>query len=393
MLVAGGGRLGNRRSVAGQRHRRLVHVGLGGAPSTGAPAAGRCAGGTGPRHGRHAGRRTTRAALDRFAAGRCLGNRPTTRLSVRTWPGVAFRRTRNASRVQMVRRGTTRAGGCAGRPADRATRRGRARHRTDRHTGDRAVRRTGDRAGHRPTEERRAAGRTGPTGRSGPSRHSGSPMRCGASSRDGPPSRTGSASRGSPTGRTGSASRGEATGLMRAASRAGERRAWPGAVHRAGAGRFGGCRARRGRRVGTSGTSEIRLRTRVSGRPWDRPRRRPRRARGRVGAARKRTDTAGGRRAGTIRAGWHRRARWHWTGWHRRAGPRGRCLRCGWRAVGTETTALLLGRAQIVDPAEVLAAFRFLRDGLGLVAAPAAVLGTPLVLAVLRSLRTRRSHC
>ncbi|GAA0371985.1 hypothetical protein GCM10009541_13090 [Micromonospora gifhornensis] len=176
---------------------------------------------------------------------------------------------------------------------------------------------------------------------------------------------------------------------MRAAGRAGDRCAGPGAVHRAGAGRFGGCRARQGR-VGTSGTSEIRLRTRVRGGPWDRP------GRGRVGAARKRTGAAGGRRAGTIRAGWHRRTGWHrraGAGWHRRAGPGGRCLRCGWRAVRAESTALLLGRAQIVDPAEVLAGLRFLRDGLGFVAAPAAVLGTPLVLAVLRSLRTRRSHC
>ncbi|PZF87566.1 hypothetical protein C1I99_27430 [Micromonospora deserti] len=64
--------------------------------------------------------------------------------------------------------------------------------------------------------------------------------------------------------------------------------------------------------------------------------------------------------------------------------------------VGTQLDTLLLGRPQVVDPAELLAADRLLRLGLGLAAPPAAALGAgfaPLVGAVLRSLRTTRSHC
>jgi len=68
----------------------------------------------------------------------------------------------------------------------------------------------------------------------------------------------------------------------------------------------------------------------------------------------------------------------------------------GRRAVRAQLGALLLGRAQVVDPAELLAGYRLLRLGLGSATTPAAALGagiTPLVRALVRAIRTTRSHC
>ncbi|RLK22262.1 hypothetical protein DER29_0093 [Micromonospora sp. M71_S20] len=94
-----------------------------------------------------------------------------------------------------------------------------------------------------------------------------------------------------------------------------------------------------------------------------------------------RTGAAVGRRPG--RAGSRRVTR-------TRAGRRG-----GIQPVRPQLGALLLGRAQVVDPAELLAADGLLGLGLGLAPPPAATLGAgvaPLFGAVLRSLRTTRFH-
>ncbi|SCF05768.1 hypothetical protein GA0070558_123106 [Micromonospora haikouensis] len=78
-----------------------------------------------------------------------------------------------------------------------------------------------------------------------------------------------------------------------------------------------------------------------------------------------------------------------------RVGPVGRrCL--SRRAAGPQLAALLLGGAQVVDPAELLAGHRLLGLAVGSAPAPPAPLGARLALllgAVLRSLRTTGSHC
>lgn len=84
------------------------------------------------------------------------------------------------------------------------------------------------------------------------------------------------------------------------------------------------------------------------------------------------------------------------------AGRGGRCrdptaraggLRGG--ALGAEFRTLLLGRAEVVDPAELLTRHRLLRLGLGSASTPAAALGpgiAPLVRALVRAVPTTRFH-
>ncbi|SCL25028.1 hypothetical protein GA0070624_3033 [Micromonospora rhizosphaerae] len=85
----------------------------------------------------------------------------------------------------------------------------------------------------------------------------------------------------------------------------------------------------------------------------------------------------------------------HGRGARRRHDPRRRRAGggTGRATVRAQIGALLLGRAQVVDPVEVLAADRLLRLAVGLAPPPPAALGAgvaPLVGAVLR---TTRSHC
>ncbi|MET7880779.1 hypothetical protein ABZS52_28115, partial [Micromonospora profundi] len=100
-----------------------------------------------------------------------------------------------------------------------------------------------------------------------------------------------------------------------------------------------------------------------------------------------RAPRAGAVRVTTAWSGRRVRRRRHTRAWRHRFG------RC---AVRAQLGALLLGRAQVVDPAELLAGHRLLRLGLGSAPTPSAALGagiTPLVRALVRAIRTTRSHC
>ncbi|OZV78731.1 hypothetical protein CA850_18525 [Micromonospora echinospora] len=104
---------------------------------------------------------------------------------------------------------------------------------------------------------------------------------------------------------------------------------------------------------------------------------------------RRQVTGAGPRRTGHRACRRGRRDGWPGTGGWRRLG----CLPApGFRA---EFTALPLGGTQVVDPAQFLAADRLLRLRVGPAASPAASPGLgvpPLVGAVLRPIRTTRSH-
>lgn len=123
-------------------------------------------------------------------------------------------------------------------------------------------------------------------------------------------------------------------------------------------------------------------------------------------------STRAGTRVGLARRGWSRGLRRHRstaasTG-RRCRRTRTRPRRCGRRtrsgtarlrrgAVRAQLGALLLGRAQVVDPAELLAGDRLLGLGLGgPPPTPATRLGAgiaPLVRALVRAVPTTRSHC
>ncbi|AXO37642.1 hypothetical protein MicB006_5380 [Micromonospora sp. B006] len=151
--------------------------------------------------------------------------------------------------------------------------------------------------------------------------------------------------------------------------------------------RTGPARRRRRRRAGT--TRNRWLRTRVTGGGWLRAR-----VTGHGWLRAPRRGTRGG-----PRGGWRHPRR----GGRRRPRPGGRAG-CGARParrgrgglpLRSEFAALLLGGAQVVDPAEFLADDRRVQLGLGPAASPPAALCpriAPLVGAVRRSLRTTRHH-
>ncbi len=405
------------------------------------PAVGRALG-----CGRHPRHRTTRTAahLVRGGRGLCRGasaasSRRRVRRAGRRPPGVGFAGRRDAGRLDSAGRRPPRAGGHPVRPTvGHPARCGRARHGTGRHPGDGPDGGTGDRAGRRTGG--RLGGRTGtrpPGGRSGVSRRPAarrSVRRAGVVTPDGTGRRRTGIWRGDRwllpasgvrpgPGTSGhrSGGRSGATDVRGDSRRVRARGTGPGSIDRPSPGRLGDSPARRGggRRAGgrlhRHGTARRPRRATTGARRRDgptgphrrystarrnrptRPRRTTTRHRRRNRPARPRRTTTGGHRRDGAAGRLRRRAadggRDGTTGWHL-AGElgAGRRVRCR-RTVGAEIAALLLGRAQVVDPAEVLAGRWFLRGGLGPAPAPAAALAAPLVRAVLRSLRTRRSHC
>ena len=434
---AAGRHTGDRRCVAGERHHRLAVVR--GAPTAGVPAVGRALG-----CGRHPRHRTARTAAHLLRGGRgfCRGasatsSRRRVRRAVRRPPGVGFGGRRAAGRLDSAGRRPPRADGHTVRPTvGHPARCGRARHGTGRHPGDGPDGGTGDRAGRRTGG--RLGGRTGthpPGGRSGVSRRPAARRgvrRAGVVTPDGTGRRTGiwrgggwllpaSGARPGPgTGGHRSGGRSGATDVRGDSRRVRARGTGPGTIDRPGPGRLGDSPARRGGgrrasgRLHRHGTARRPRRATTGARRRDGPtgphrhptagrnlptrtRRTTTRHRRRNRPARPRRTTTGGHgrdgAAGRLRRRAADGGRDGTTGWHL-AGElgAGRRVRCR-RTVGAEIAPLLLGRAQVVDPAEVLTGRWFLRGGLGPAPAPAAALATPLVRAVLRSLRTRRSHC
>ncbi|PZW04084.1 hypothetical protein SAMN05443287_101836 [Micromonospora phaseoli] len=373
--------------VAGQRHHRGAFLGLDGTPATYPPATGRRtdrpAGGRGGARrtgGRRAGSGIGRTGTDRPGEASGTAVRISRRIAAvrREPPSGHIRRNRALGRFGRPGSpaGTS---GCAVGPAARhSALPGRTRHRADGGTRHRTGRRTGSRTGsrHRPR-----------AGRCGRNRLAGARL---------PAGRTGGMGLLRPAGRrrvrrTGlTADDGRRAGRWPLPGTHGRRAGrWPrgrvsrpGTVDRACAWRFGSSPTRRGAsgRVRWCGMTGRHLPA-SAGRRWDRSARSPTAGRGWHGSARSRA--AGRRRNGTGGRSltWSLRPAPGWSG-------RARCRRA---TLGTQLCALLLGRAEVVDPTEVLAAARLLRGRLCFAPAPAANLAPPLVRAVVRSLR--RSHC